>query len=48
VFGASLSELGFAAVLLALVLLAQVAPRLGEAIGARLGGPQPPSGGGNP
>jgi Flp pilus assembly pilin Flp len=44
VLGASLSELGFVAVLVALVLLAQVAPRVGEAIGARFGGPTPPPG----
>ena len=34
-FGASLGELSFVALLLVIVLLAQVAPRIGEAIGAR-------------
>ena len=38
-FGASLGELSFVAILLVIVLLAQVAPRIGEAIGARLGAP---------
>jgi hypothetical protein len=33
--GASYGELGFAAILVVIVLLAQLAPRLGEAIGAR-------------
>jgi hypothetical protein len=36
VFGASISELSFVAVLVVIVLLSQVAPRVGEAIGARL------------
>jgi hypothetical protein len=35
--GATYGELGLAALLVALVLLAPVAPRIGEAIGARLG-----------
>ena len=34
-FGASLGELGFVALMVAIVLLSQVAPRVGEAIGAR-------------
>jgi hypothetical protein len=33
--GASYGELGFAAMLVVIVLLAQLAPRLGAAIGAR-------------
>ena len=33
--GASVGELLFVAILLGIVLLAQVAPRIGEAIGAR-------------
>ena len=34
-FGASPGELGFVALLVVIVLLSQVAPRVGEAIGAR-------------
>lgn len=33
--GASYGELGFAALLVVIVLLAPIAPRIGEAIGAR-------------
>jgi hypothetical protein len=33
--GASYGELGFVALLLIIVLLSQIAPRVGEAIGAR-------------
>jgi hypothetical protein len=46
VLGASLNELAFVGLLVALVLLAPVAPRLGEAIGAlgRDGGLTRPSG----
>lgn len=33
--GVSYGELGFASILVAIVLLAQIAPRIGEAIGAR-------------
>jgi hypothetical protein len=33
--GVSYGELGFVALLLALVLLSQIAPRIGESIGAR-------------
>lgn len=42
--GVSYGELGFAAILVVIVLLAQLAPRLGEAIGARFdkGGPEDP------
>jgi hypothetical protein len=39
VFGASLGELSFVAILLVIVLLAQVAPRIGEMIGARFEAP---------
>jgi hypothetical protein len=35
VFGASLGELSFVALLVVIVLLSQVAPRVGEAIGGR-------------
>ncbi len=35
-FGASLGELSFVGLLVVIVLLSQVAPRLGEAIGARM------------
>jgi len=35
VFGASLGELSFVALMVVIVLLSQVAPRVGEAIGAR-------------
>jgi hypothetical protein len=42
VLDASLSELVFAAVLVGIVLLAQVAPRLGEMIGARFGSGRSP------
>ena len=33
--GVSYGELGFAGLLVAIVILAQIAPRIGEAIGAR-------------
>jgi hypothetical protein len=39
--GASYGEIGFAAILVVIVLLAQLAPRLGAAIGARFEKPEP-------
>jgi Sec-independent protein translocase protein TatA len=35
VFGASWGELAFVAILFVIVLVAQIAPRIGEAMGAR-------------
>ncbi len=35
ILGASYGELGFVALLLVIILLSQVVPRIGEAIGAR-------------
>jgi hypothetical protein len=40
--GASPGELAFVAVLVALVLLAQIAPKIGEALAVRFGGPRLP------
>jgi hypothetical protein len=41
VFGASGSELGLVALLVAIVLLAPLAPRIGDAIGALFERPKP-------
>jgi hypothetical protein len=40
ILGASYGELGFVALLLVVILLSQVVPRLGEAIGARFEKPR--------
>jgi hypothetical protein len=42
VFGASWGEWSFVAIMVVIVLVAQIAPRLGEVIGARLGSSRPP------